>query len=948
MSTTDSKKRSGLNRRQFVKWTGIGAGGVALTTLLPFSLRRISRAEAATFTGYVSGSWTRSCCNMCGGQCGVDVYVEGGRVRKIEPPGGQAATVLNPNNVANVSTSYVADVTAGGEIGRLCCKGNSALASIYDPDRLTSPMMRVGPRGGDDFVPISWDEAIAVTAARLQAVRSTYGARSLVWFGEDHSFTHPQQDFCDAFGTPNYCNHSNLCDTSRKSGWRAVIGDERPLADMENTDLLLVFGWNFLSAIKWVHLTSIFTRARMRNPNFEFIYLDPVFNTTASKATKWIAPRPGTDGAIALAVARLLIADGRALDTAFIDGYTLGYDEYRRFLYGEAGPTPAGMSYGSVQWNAAPYSGDIAAWAAAVSGVPATDIQHIADRIIAARTASPPRKVCIDFWSGPGHHSNAHMGGRAIACLNLLIGAPDAPGAMLSPLRSGAPRRSSSWGPAYSFGWPGKDGWRADGKDDVTIPATYAAPDGPTISNPVSGAIKKKYAYSHGSGIYVEMIQRMLEQKDFVGNPYPIKACAVVFQNLMMNVPNSNTVKAALEQMDFVFVVDTHMSETARMADIVFPGAQYLERNDVNANWVTFRSIGYRQQVVPPWFGGMTEWQLFLELGAAMGFNGFKTAPENSSDEAMQTDEWAHFLQYGTGSPSSPSPWNNQMSFAELKTSGTWIETSADPSDPTSQAAVLPLIPASTDGAASTPKGGTHYRKYKKTSTGAASVETLVVGAQTAYIVRDSAGKRIGITTSAAVPASFEVGFGTDSRFGQFWDPRFFGYWSGTTARGDQGGNQSVAGDVRFHPLPWFSFPDQAPAWLAAGTGPGTGTYPLFFLSWKEVEHTHTRTFNNAWLMEMKGENRLLVHPTVAGSSIREGDWVWVQTPFGIAKARAHVTYGIQPECVGWVRGFGHWALGSIARGKGAHDNALLPSRAELHSGQAVNKEVACRIYKEV
>jgi anaerobic selenocysteine-containing dehydrogenase len=440
----------------------------------------------------------------------------------------------------------------------------------------------------------------------------------------------------------------------------------------------------------------------------------------------------------------------------------------------------------------------------------------------------------------------------------------------------------------------------------------------------------------------------MLEQKDFVGNPYPIKACAVVFQNLMMNMPNSNVVKAALEQMEFIFVVDTHMSETALMADIVFPGAQYLERNDVNANWGTFRSIGYRQQVVPSWFGGMTEWQLFLELGAAMGFNGFKTSPENASDEAMQADEWAKFLQFGTGTPSAPSPWNNQMTFAQLKTSGVWVETSSNPTDPTSQAAVVPLIPASTDGATSTPKGGTHYRKYKRTSSGANNVETLTLGSQTVYIVRNASNARIGITTSATVPTSFEVGFGTDSRFAQFWDPRFYDYWRGATLRGDMGGNVSVAGDVRFHPLPWFTMPEQAPTWLQTGGTPLSGTFPLFFLSWKEVEHTHTRTFNNAWLMEMKGENRLLIHPNVAGTSIKEGDWVWVQTPYGLAKARAHITHGIQPECVGWVRGFGHWAMGDVAKGKGTHDNALLPPRAELHSGQAVNKEVACRIYREV
>lgn len=118
-------------------------------------------------------------------------------------------------------------------------------------------------------------------------------------------------------------------------------------------------------------------------------------------------------------------------------------------------------------------------------------------------------------------------------------------------------------------------------------------------------------------------------------------------------------------------------------------------------------------------------------------------------------------------------------------------------------------------------------------------------------------------------------------------------------------------------------------------------------MSWKEVEHTHTRTFNNPYLMEMRGENRLFIAPTTA-AALNIDDQVWVQTLRGTIKVRAHLSAGIQRDTVGFVRGFGHWALGSLARNRGAHDGWLLPGKAELHSGQAVHKEVACRIYKEV
>jgi thiosulfate reductase/polysulfide reductase chain A len=146
-----------------------------------------------------------------------------------------------------------------------------------------------------------------------------------------------------------------------------------------------------------------------------------------------------------------------------------------------------------------------------------------------------------------------------------------------------------------------------------------------------------------------------------------------------------------------------------------------------------------------------------------------------------------------------------------------------------------------------------------------------------------------------------------------------------------------VKGDLRFHPLPAFT----------PQTEVASATYPLFFISWKEVEHTHTRTFNNPWLMELRAENRLLIHPTAAAArSIEEEDAVYVASYYGVVKARAHLTFNIRADTVGWVRGFGHWALGQLARGRGAHDGGILAARAEVHSAQVMNKDLVCQVTK--
>lgn len=346
------------------------------------------------------------------------------------------------------------------------------------------------------------------------------------------------------------------------------------------------------------------------------------------------------------------------------------------------------------------------------------------------------------------------------------------------------------------------------------------------------------------------------------------------------------------------------------MADIVVPGTHFLERNDFNANWVTFRSLGLRQQVVPSWIGGLTETQFFLELGNALGLEGFKTkAGEDDTDANLLKTEWTTFMATGN----NKGPWNNQVNWDNLKATGVWIETGAT--------------------------GGTQYERFlaKKKFASGDTISEIVAGSEKAYVIKGSDGTAKGIATGPTmnVDDEYYVGLATDSRRAQFWSPTMDKYFTGQIAPA----NKVVTGDLRYHPLPYYLPPEDAPS----------ATYPLYFISWKEVEHTHTRTFNNEWLMEMKRQNRIFVHSTLAtAKNLSEDDWVWVQSPHGMVRARVHITDGIQKETVGFHRGFGHWALGKVAKGQGTHDGWLLPGKAEIHSGQAVHKEVACRITKDI
>ncbi|MBI5957062.1 MAG: molybdopterin-dependent oxidoreductase [Chloroflexi bacterium] len=705
----------------------------------------------------------------------------------------------------------------------MCPKGNAGLMTLYDPDRLKTPLKRTNPQKGRDQDPqwkaISWDEAFNEIAGKLKALRDAGEAHKLIWFSEDHSFTHIQQDFCALYGTPNYHNHSNLCDVARKASFKLVLGDERPLMDALQSKYIMLFGWNPLSATKWAHLPRIITRALERGARL--VVVDPVYNATAAKASEWVPIKPSTDGALALALGHVIIRD-KLHDERFINEWAVGFDEYAAYVKDK---TPE--------------------WAEKITGVSAKTIERL------ARELATTKPAVVDVWSGPGQQSNGVQGGRAIALLNVLTGNVDGPGTIMIPERTGN---------------------------------SHQKVKAPKIDQPRLDGHGKKYPFSHGSGIYTETLTRIAKGDA----PYMPKIGVVVFQNMAMSIPGSKDVEEALKKLEYLVVVDTHMSETALLANIALPGTTYFERYDYTTNWVTWTALALRQPVVKPLFGQPAEYETVVELGRRIdlkdteGKDFFWQGPKSKTRVEDRTRWYEEFLslEIENGGP--------RITLDELKAlpGAVWLD----------------------------PKG-TRYEKFKD------EVKVPEGGTvdEKAGVVKDRGGAVVGVKVGTVA----YKGFNTPSRKLEF-------YSTLAASKKDANGNL-VDGLPLYVPRDWQ--PDD--------------NYPLYFVSWKESPHTHTRTFNNPFLMELAGWNPLLINPRTAHRlGINDGDEIWVESPFGKAKTRARVTEGIQPDTVGFARGFGHWALGKLARGKGAHDNQLLPMKSDPISGMALNKEACVRVYK--
>ena len=740
-----------IGRRDFLRLSGMAgaAAGIGMA-----GWKYLGSAEAQA----VQDEWIATCCNMCGGTTGIFARVYDGRVIKIEP------NSFNPVGLCNISTDY-ASLKATGATARICPKGNAGIMSLYDPDRVKKPLKRRPgtARGAGVWDEIRYEDAVSEIALKLADIKAQSGPEYVVWLTEDNSFVPIQESFCNVFGTPNFLQHSNMCDVARKFGFERTLGFHRPLGDFRNTKYMLIFGWNPLSATKWAHLPRILVDGLANGA--KLVLVDPRLTETAHKALqyggRWLPIRPGTDGALALALANVIIAEG-LYDADFVANWTVGFNEFRALV---ATKTPE--------------------WASPITGISATRIRTV------ARELATTKPAVVDAWSGPGQHMNGAEGSRAIASLAGLIGQVDAPGTLILPGRKG---------PKF------------------TVPAP------PSSLPPRVDGGKAKYPYMHPSGVYVEARDAMI-----TGQPYKPRAAVLLMQNFVFSVPNTAKSQKALNNLELVVSVDTHMSETALMADYVIPGTNYLERYELLPQWVTFPVVALRQPVVPPLFGQKPEYEFVKDLALAMGYNSY---PFNVTYEQFMDDALKAGLGFG---------------LAQLKAmpGATWIG------------------------------GETQYYKYKTS------------------------------------------GFATPSKKFEFYSQQML--------------------DKGLNPLPDYVPTEDGP----------TATYPFYIINWKEALHTHSRTMNNRWLMEFHGENELWINIDKAKTlGIYDGDMVWVENQYAKARARAKATRRIRPDVVGLVHGFGHWALGPVAQGKGTNDGQFVPGKAERLSGMAAHKDGAVRVYK--
>ncbi len=250
----------------------------------------------------------KTTCQMCYFYCGLEVSVEDGRILKVE---GMREHPVNH--------------------GRLCAKGIACAQLVSDPRRLRTPLRRVGARGEGRWQPISWGEALDEIGTKLLGMRQEFGPEYLGYYRGHASGWVTNYNyvirFMNAWGSPNVFTHAQLCFTPRAIAHAATFGGF-PEPDYEHSECIALFGYNpvYTSPVNYA-ARIIWARER----GAKLIVVDPRFTNTAAKADLFLQPRPGTTGALVLAMVHEIIENGW-YDPQFVERWTVGFEQLKEFV----------------------------------------------------------------------------------------------------------------------------------------------------------------------------------------------------------------------------------------------------------------------------------------------------------------------------------------------------------------------------------------------------------------------------------------------------------------------------------------------------------------------------------------------------------------------------------------------------------------------------------------
>jgi anaerobic selenocysteine-containing dehydrogenase len=558
-------------------------------------------------------------CGFCIARCGTVATVEDGRFTRLDPdpshPTGQA----------------------------ICAKGRAAPEIVYHPARLTYPLRRTRPKGDPDpgWERIGWDQALNLIATAMREVAERHGPHAVAFTASSPSTTAIADStgfirrLANAFGTPNANITLDICGWGRAFATRYTYGvgsvgagGGGAMPDIQNSGVLILWGYN-PSFTRLTHATAVVAALKR---GMRLIVVDPRHVGLANKADLWLRVRPGTDGALALGLANVMLERGW-YDLDFIRQWSNGphlvrADTGRLLTERDLDPNGDGghvLAWDSVAARPVPYDtiagryeGDSAGLALdgeyrvltpqgevlchpafelyrrlcrryppetveAICWIPRAQVEE------AARLIWHARPVSYYAWSGHEQHANVTQTARAMSLLYALTGSFDRPG---GNVLFAAPPAAPIAG------------------EDLPS-ARRMAPAVGLAERPLGPA---RWGYVTTRDFYRAILE---------GRPYPVRAVIGFGANVLLAHAGGTHGREALKALPFYAHTDLFMNPTAELADVVLPVASAFEREALKIGFEISQEaqslIQLRPAVVTPPGEARADTDIIFDLACRLG-----------------------------------------------------------------------------------------------------------------------------------------------------------------------------------------------------------------------------------------------------------------------------------------------------------------------------------------
>ncbi|MCK9275203.1 MAG: molybdopterin-dependent oxidoreductase [Syntrophales bacterium] len=511
----------------------------------------------------------RTICNShCGGNCEMQVHVKNGRIIRIEPDDREGRP-------------------------RMCLRGHAYRQRVYAPDRILYPLKRTGPRGAGEFSRISWEEALDTIAFEMKKVKSEYGNAAFLHFCsmcDPHVLHHVgafHRLLCKFGGyTAPWGFISNEA-AAFSAG--ATYGTYRRYSQVEHDSeeylkakYIIMWSWNPVDTEQGTNTPWHLMQAKEKGA--KIICVDPRYTDSAAVfADKWIPVRPGTDTAVLVAMANVIINENLH-DEGFINSYTSGFEKYKEYVLGSTDGLPKTPE-----------------WASAISGVAADEIKEM------ARLYATEKPAVLATSIAAGRTAFGEQYHRAAAALEAITGNLE-----FNDWQSRSPK-----------------GFRIN---PHPTPPNQVEQEAPPRWNALPFRGK---SVNSSARVNISLFADAILKGKEGGYPADYKFLWLSNTNYLNQLSEVNKTAKAFERLEFMLVTEQFMTASARYADVILPVCTFLERTDIMSPRAASifggkNVVGILNKAIEPLGESKSQLQICEALAPKLGITDYGNEPDEN------------------------------------------------------------------------------------------------------------------------------------------------------------------------------------------------------------------------------------------------------------------------------------------------------------------------------